>query len=101
MRTLFQVTKAIAGFSILKDATASSLYGARGANGVILVTTKQGQSGKVKFNVRAENSNSSNSSNLKFADNVTYMTLANEGVLTRDPLGVLPYSQNKIDHTEL
>ena len=89
----------IAGFSILKDATASSLYGARGANGVILVTTKQGQAGKVKFNIRAENSNSSNSQNLKFADNVTYMTLANEGVLTRDPLGVLPYSQNKIDHT--
>ena len=89
----------IAGFSILKDATASSLYGARGANGVILVTTKQGQSGKVKFNARVENSNSSNSQNLKFADNITYMTLANEGVLTRDPLGVLPYSQNKIDHT--
>jgi TonB-linked SusC/RagA family outer membrane protein len=89
----------IAGFSILKDATASSLYGARGANGVILVTTKQGQSGKVRFNIRLENSNSSNSQNLKFADNVTYMTLANEGVLTRDPLGVLPYSQNKIDHT--
>jgi len=89
----------IAGFSILKDATASSLYGARGANGVILVTTKQGQAGEVKFNLRAENSNSSNSQNLKFADNVTYMTLANEGVLTRDPLGVLPYTQNKIDHT--
>ena len=42
----------IAGFSILKDAAASSLYGARGANGVILVTTKSGKVGDTKFNIR-------------------------------------------------
>ena len=89
----------IAGFSILKDATASALYGARGANGVILVTTKTGQSGKIKFNVRVENSSSANTQNFALADNITYMTLANEAVLTRDPLGSMPYSQNKIDHT--
>ena len=90
----------IAGFSILKDATASALYGARGANGVILVTTKTGQSGKIKFNVRAENSSSANTQNFALADNISYMKLANEAVLTRDPLGAMPYSQNKIDHTE-
>jgi TonB-linked SusC/RagA family outer membrane protein len=89
----------IAGFSVLKDATASSLYGARGANGVILVTTKRGDIGAVKFNVRGENSTSSNIKNIDLADNITYMTLANEAVLTRNPLGALPYSQNKIDHT--
>ncbi|GAA4317437.1 TonB-dependent receptor [Mucilaginibacter gynuensis] len=89
----------IAGFSVLKDATASSLYGARGANGVILVVTKKGDQGKVKFNVRVENSISQNTRNIALADNITYMTLANEGVLTRDALGRLPYSQNKIDHT--
>jgi TonB-linked SusC/RagA family outer membrane protein len=89
----------IAGFSVLKDATASSLYGARGANGVILVTTKRGETGAVKFNIRAENSTSSNIKNIALADNITYMTLANEAVLTRNPLGILPYSQNKIDHT--
>lgn len=89
----------IAGFSILKDAAASSLYGARGANGVILVTTKSGDEGKTKLNFRVENSISSNTQNFKMADNITYMNLANEAVLTRDPLGVLPYSQNKIDHT--
>jgi len=38
----------IASFSIMKDATATSLYGARGANGVILVTTKEGKEGKAK-----------------------------------------------------
>lgn len=89
----------ISGFSVLKDAAASSLYGARGANGVILVTTKMGAEGKAKFNIRAEAPVSTNTRNFKFADNITYMKLANEAVLTRDPLGVLPYSQNKIDHT--
>ena len=90
----------IAGFSVLKDAAASSLYGARGANGVILVTTKSGNEGKAKFGVRLEAPLSTNTRNFKFADNITYMKLANEAVLTREPLGVLPYTQNKIDHTE-
>lgn len=89
----------ISGFSVLKDAAASSLYGARGANGVVLVTTKTGAISKAKFNVRYENSLSTNTRNFKFADNVTYMKMANEAVLTRDPKGRLPYSQNKIDHT--
>lgn len=89
----------VAGFSVLKDAAASSLYGARGANGVVLVTTKSGSDGKTKFNFRLENSISSNTQNFKLADNITYMKLANEAVLTRDPLGILPYSQTKIDHT--
>jgi TonB-linked SusC/RagA family outer membrane protein len=89
----------IAGFSVLKDAAASSLYGARGANGVILVTTKSGKVGETKMNVRFENSVSSNTQNFRLADNITYMRLANEGSLTRNPLAALPYSQTKIDHT--
>lgn len=89
----------ISGFSVLKDATATAVYGARGANGVILVTTKIGQSGKMRFNVRAENSFSSNTKNLELADNISYMNLANEAVLTRNPLGAVLYSQTKIDHT--
>ena len=38
----------IESMTVLKDAAANSLYGARGSNGVVLVTTKKGQSGKVK-----------------------------------------------------
>ncbi|MEJ2881417.1 SusC/RagA family TonB-linked outer membrane protein [Pedobacter sp. GR22-6] len=91
----------IASFSIMKDATATSLYGARGANGVILITTKSGEEGKAKIQVRFENSTSANTRNVEFADPITYMKLANEAVLTRNPLGVLPYSQNKIDQTTL
>ncbi|TJY64502.1 TonB-dependent receptor [Sphingobacterium alkalisoli] len=91
----------IAAFSVLKDATAAAVYGARGANGVILVTTKSGTAGKTKFSFRAENRMSSNTRNFKFADNVTYMTLANEAALTRNPLAILPYSQTKIDRTAM
>src|SRR3546814_4726664 len=46
----------IASFSIMKDATSTALYGARGANGVILVTTKEGKEGKAKVSIRLENS---------------------------------------------
>ena len=89
----------IASFSIMKDATATALYGARGANGVILVTTKQGVEGKAKLSVRLENSYSMPTSNVELADPVTYMRLANESVLTRDPLGITLYSEQKIENT--
>jgi TonB-linked SusC/RagA family outer membrane protein len=89
----------ITGFSVLKDAAASSLYGARGANGVILVTTKSGKVGETRLNARFENSISSNTQNFQLADNITYMKLANEAAMTRNPLAPLPYSQTKIDRT--
>lgn len=47
-------TDDIASFSILKDASASAVYGVRGANGVILITTKKGNVGKPVINVKAE-----------------------------------------------
>ncbi len=43
----------IESMEILKDASATAIYGARGANGVILITTKKGQAGKAKINVNA------------------------------------------------
>jgi TonB-linked SusC/RagA family outer membrane protein len=89
----------IASFSIMKDATATALYGARGANGVILVTTKEGREGKATFNIRVENSFSSPTKNVDIADPITYMKLNNEAVLTRNPLGSRPYSMSKIDGT--
>lgn len=91
----------IASFSIMKDATANALYGARGANGVILITTKEGKQGKAKVNVRYETSISSATEEIELADPITYMKLHNESVLTRNPLGVLPYFQSKIDNTVL
>src|SRR5690606_6173069 len=46
----------IASFSIMKDATATALYGARGANGVILITTKEGREGKDRKSTRLNSS---------------------------------------------
>ncbi|MBO9730902.1 MAG: TonB-dependent receptor [Chitinophaga sp.] len=90
----------IASFSILKDASATALYGSRAANGVILVTTKEGAVGKAHLSFRVENSFSAPTKNIELADPVTYMKLSNEAVLTRDPLGALPYSEEKIENTE-
>ena len=90
----------IASFSIMKDANAAALYGARGANGVILVTTKEGKVDKLQINLRAEQSNSYNSDLVKLADPVTYMKLQNEAVRTRDPMVQLPYTSAKILGTE-
>ncbi len=91
----------IATFSVLKDATAAAVYGARGANGVVLITTKAGKAGRTKFDFRVENRISSNTQNIKLADNITYMNLANEAALTsrvsKNP--ILPYSNQKIQHT--
>lgn len=89
----------IGSFSIMKDASATALYGARGANGVILVTTKEGKEGKAKVSFRMENSISMPTQNVELADPITYMKLHNEAVKTRDPLGLQPYSQHKIDNT--
>ena len=44
----------IESITVLKDAAAASIYGSRAANGVILVTTKSGKSGKAKFSARAK-----------------------------------------------
>ncbi|WP_316813423.1 TonB-dependent receptor [Pedobacter heparinus] len=92
-------TDDIATFSIMKDATATALYGARGANGVILVTTKQGVAGKAKVSLRVENSASSSTSDVELADPVTYMKLANEATATRNALTPIPYLEDKIENT--
>jgi TonB-linked SusC/RagA family outer membrane protein len=89
----------IASFSVMKDATATALYGARGANGVLLITTKQGNAGPAKVSVRVENSWSMPTRNVELADPITYMLLSNEAVATRDPLISVPYSDEKIENT--
>ena len=89
----------IESFSIMKDATATALYGSRGANGVILVKTKEGQAGSMRLNLRIENSISTPTKMLELADPITYMKLHNEAILTRDPLHALMYPEDKIDNT--
>jgi len=89
----------IDSFSILKDATATAIYGARGANGVILIKTKMGVEGAPKINLRIENSYSASTRNIEFVDPVTYMNLHNEATLTRNPAGIIQYPLSQIDQT--
>ena len=89
----------IASFSIMKDATATSLYGARGANGVILVTTKEGVKGKAKVSFRYEVANASPTQISDFLDGVDYMELYNRALRLRDPSSPLAFSKNKIEST--
>lgn len=90
----------IESFSILKDASATALYGARGANGVILVSTKEGKEGKAKINFRSEYSLSQSTQTLQLADPIQYMELYNEASLTRDPKLPLPFPVSKIENTK-
>lgn len=90
----------IASFSILKDASATALYGARGANGVILVATKEGKEGPAKINFRSEYSSSQSTKTPEIVDPIEYMNLYNEASLTRDPKLPIPFPQSKINATQ-
>ncbi len=89
----------IASFSVMKDATATSLYGARGANGVILVTTKEGTKGRAKVAFRYENKFSAPTQISEFLGGVDYMELYNRALRMRNPSAPLYYSKNKIEAT--
>ena len=90
----------IESFSVLKDATATALYGSRGANGVMIITTKNGRdSEKMTINLRAEFGASAPTRVPKLADGITYMETFNEARTTR---GETPYYSNeKIMGTKL
>lgn len=73
----------IESFSILKDASATAVYGVRGANGVILVTTKRGKAGKLSVNLKANTGYSYSPRMPEYVDGNQYAALANEAALSR------------------
>lgn len=85
----------IESFSLLKDAAATAMYGAEGANGVILVTTKRGHIGKQQISLRVEQNLSVPYRIPDFVDSWDYMRLANEA-LVNDGMEPL-YSDDVID----
>lgn len=86
----------IESFSILKDASASAVYGVRGANGVILVNTKRGKIGAPTVTVRFEEAFRSPSSMPEFASAADYMQLMNDLAAEK---GLQPFKQTTIDRT--
>jgi len=67
----------IESFSVLKDATATAVYGVKGANGVILIQTKRGKIGKPTISVKADYGVSTPTKLPKFVNGATYMEVMN------------------------
>ncbi len=74
----------IESFSVLKDASATAIYGSRGANGVILINTKRGSEGKVEVNAKSEYTWTTRTRTPKFVDGLRYASMANEARTTRN-----------------
>ncbi|WP_346237215.1 TonB-dependent receptor [Niabella insulamsoli] len=89
----------IESFSIMKDAVATVLYGARGANGIIIVNTKSGKDGPLGVSARVDVNVTAPVRTIEMLDGVQYMRLYNEARLTRDPILGPYYSEQKIQST--
>lgn len=74
----------VESFSVLKDASATAVYGVRGANGVVLVTTKRGQPGKLRVTGRANLSISQVRRLPKYLRSYDYANLVNEAFEVRN-----------------
>ena len=94
-------SESIESFSILKDASATAIYGARGANGVMLITTKTGmENTKASINVSFEQSFLKPVNIVEFADGATFMETYNEAQLGRTPTASPRYSSTQIKNTQ-
>jgi TonB-linked SusC/RagA family outer membrane protein len=92
--------ESIKSFTILKDASATAIYGARGANGVMLITTKEGtENSKTQINVTIDNSYLNPQKRVKYVDGATYMELYDEALQSRTPGSTPKYSQEVIHNT--
>lgn len=87
----------IESFSILKDASASAMYGVRGANGVIVITTKHGKVGPPSIKLHMEHSITQPTQFPDFLNAPDYMALLNK--LADQGGAPLPFTQQTIDRT--
>lgn len=86
-------------FNVMKDASATAMYGARGANGVILVTTKKGEEGTVYTSVRYEAIMSEPTKEIDVVNPIDYMKYYNQAQLDDNPSATPKYSQERIAMT--
>lgn len=89
----------IESFSVLKDASASAMYGVRGANGVIVITTKHGQIGPPSVKFHLEHSINSPTKYPEFLNAADYMTLLNQ--LADQDGKTIPFSEERIHNTRI
>ena len=86
----------IESISVLKDASATAVYGVRGANGVILITTKKGKEGKPSINVRTEFGFTSPTKRPEMVNSAEWAELYNEAFQTQyySPEDIRRYREN-------
>jgi TonB-linked SusC/RagA family outer membrane protein len=74
----------IESFQVLKDASETAIYGSRGANGVVLVTTKHGKPGRININTKFETIHNSPIKLPQYVDGYDYAVMLNEARITRN-----------------
>lgn len=80
----------IQSIEILKDASASALYGSRGANGVVIITTKRGKAGKTNFTANFQYGSSTPTRKREFLNSQQYVELMLEAAANRDTRDGIP-----------
>lgn len=98
-RSLDQLSpEEIESFSVLKDASATAIYGVRGANGAIVIKTKRGSVGKAKVNIKADYGLTAPIRMAEYVDGAKHMEIVNAAAALSG-ITQQPYSQERIDKT--
>ena len=89
----------IESIQVLKDADATAIYGSRGANGVVLITTKKGSPGKTKFDVNFSQGAGKVANRMDLLDTQQYLEMRNEA-FSNDGATPDPFNPNNLDVLE-
>lgn len=87
----------VESFTILKDASATAVYGVRGANGVILINTKRGKMGKPKVTLRTEFANLHGLRFPEYINGYEFASLMNEAVSNSGNTTALPWKPEELE----
>lgn len=88
----------IESIEVLKDADATAIYGSRGANGVVLITTKKGKEGKTRFSIQSETGIAHIANRLKLLNTEQYLDMRREA-FTNDGISEYPFDAYDVNGT--
>jgi TonB-linked SusC/RagA family outer membrane protein len=87
----------VENMQVLKDASATAIYGSRGANGVVLITTKKGKTGKAKVSLAADYSFNEVINRMEMLDARGFANTYNDYILAQSPTATPFYSEAEIN----
>lgn len=91
----------IASINIIKDAGAGAIYGSSAANGVILITTKSGKSGKTRFELSSSTGFVQLANTVNVFDVDQFIQFRKDVLINGDPTAAIPTTQSVLDQVEL